>query len=181
MIPELQILNPSETRTAKESARISLNFHRPTLVRLDKGAFDQPFADSKIKNGIVEHINASQNLIIYTGAIGKFVRHAHETLQQNGDSWGVIELFLVSPLPHSLLEILSNVNRIVVLEENSAAGGLFSILAEAIVIRNQSINVSQLGLRDEQIFSYGEREWLSQNSGLRILEKDATSRPGLNG
>jgi transketolase C-terminal domain/subunit len=181
LIPELQILNPSEARTAKESAHISLNFNRPTLVRLDKGAFDQPFGESKVGNGIVEHITVSRNLIIYTGAIGKFVKQAHETLQQNGDSWGVLELFQVSPLPHSLLEILNNVKRIVVVEENSVAGGLFSILAEEIVIRNHLIKVSRLGLRDEHIFKYGGRDWLSQNSGLRTLEKDIELKPGLNG
>ena len=178
MIPHLQILNPSEARTAKKSAQIALEFDRPTLVRLDKGVFHQPFNDKKIENGLVVHITGNQNLIIYTGTIGKVVIHAHELLQANGDSWGVIELFQISPLPKSLLEILSHVKRIVVIEENSEVGGLFSILAEVIVLREESILVSQISLPNEQTFSYGERDWLSQNLGLNTLEKVGPSHLG---
>jgi len=163
LIPEMQILNPSEAKTAKESARISLDFSRPTLVRLDKGAFEQPFEDSKIDDGIVEHIHRTENLIIYTGATGKFVRDAHETLQQNGDSWGLIELFQLSPIPNLMFEILNAAKRVIVVEENSETGGLFSILAEAAAIRKKFISFSLISLSNNQVFEYGEREWLSSH------------------
>ena len=163
LIPELRILNPSEARTAKESARISLDFSRPTLVRLDKGPFEQPFEDSKIDNGVVEHISRTENLIIYTGATGKFVRDAHETFQQNGETWGLIELFQLSPIPNLMFEILNGAKRVHVIEENSETGGLFSILAEAAAIRKKFISFSLTSLRNNQIFEYGEREWLSSH------------------
>lgn len=178
LIPNLQILNPSGTRTAKKSAQIALDFNRPTLVRLDKGVFRQPFDDRNIEEGLVEHIPGKQNLIIYTGTVGKVVAKAHELLQENGDPWGVIELFQISPLPELLLEFLSHVRRIVVIEENSGAGGLFSILAEVIVLRNELIRVSQISLPNEQIFSYGERDWLTQNLGLNTIEKVEPSHSG---
>ena len=163
LIPELQIFNPSDSVTAKKSAQLSLNFDKPTLVRIDKGIFHQPFdCENGMVDGMVSHKSEIRNLIVYTGTVTKTVEEVYESLQATNSSWGILEVVQISPIPDSLIKILDQAINIIVIEENSQIGGLFSILAEDTVIRNRSINFSHICLSNNQIFEYGDRDWLSK-------------------
>ena len=115
-----------------------------------------------------------QNIIIYTGCVKSIVEDVYKSMHFGDNSWGVIELVQINPLPDTFIELLDHIKNIVVIEENSESGGLFSILAEAVSIRNKSINFSLISLSDQQIFEYGERGWLSKK--FRCIASDHMNR-----
>ena len=163
-LPELRILNPSDENTASAAAAIALDFSAPTYVRLDKGKFHSKFSkDKKTNSGIVKVENNDKNLIIFTGSVFDQVEAVLKNLHKNEESFSIINVLQIQPVPKSLIDLLSIAHRIIIIEENTMSGGIFNLISEIIVQNKLNIEVDYSLLQREQIFSYGTREWLIEN------------------
>jgi transketolase len=168
-LPELVILNPSDSTTAIKCAEIAMRFKTPTYVRLDKGVYSDNLIDLPNTNdGFIILNKIKQNNIIYTGTLLDRATKLHNILKNNGDEYGLINLFQVQPISKELISIIGKTKRLIIIEESVATSGIFSIICEIIVINGFETKVSRLGVDNLHIFDYGDREWLQNKYGLDI-------------
>jgi transketolase len=160
-LPELRILNPNDENTAYVAAEIALNFLAPTYVRLDKGQFSSEIFDAKeVEDGLVTFKGDCKNLIIITGTVFDQLNTVLKNLNKNFESYTIINIVQIQPIPPLLIEMLSFAEKVVIIEENSISGGIFNLIAEVIVLKKLKIEVDCLTLQNKQLFSYGNRNWL---------------------
>lgn len=164
-LPELRILNPSDENTASAAATIALDFSAPTYVRIDKGKF--PIIDSvecTEKNALgelVEVKSGDKKVIIFTGTVFEKTLLIHSQIREDREEVGVICVVQIKPIPNKLISILSSTREIIVIEENSISGGLFSLVSEIILTQGLNVKAKFVLLKNEQVFKYGDRNWVT--------------------
>lgn len=172
----LIILNPSDTKSANASALIAMNSKRPVYVRIDKGAFKNEL-DSNVKNldGLYEYFPSGSTNIIYTGTVQKYVEQIYQNEKKRNKELGLFELFQIQPIPIELIKILSESQELIIVEENTASGGIFNLISEIVAINSFDIKLQFYGIRSDFEIKYGERNWLFKeyrmNSVLRFVDE----------
>tara|TARA_B110000116_G_scaffold7851_1_gene6700 strand:+ start:508 stop:1437 length:930 start_codon:yes stop_codon:yes gene_type:complete len=167
-LPEMQILNPSDSDSAKHCSDLVLNSESPFYVRMDKGMHPKIHNSNKYEPfKIIKKFN--NNVILSSGTIINNVIDSVKT-----KDIGIIDIISLKPFPAEIFNIIKDVENVIIIEEHSVTGGLGSIFSDHATIRNLKFNIHLIGFENKQILEYGSREWFYNQSGLDV--KSLTKR-----
>lgn len=159
-LPELEIYNPGDTYSANLVAKKAILSKKPTFVRLDKGVF--PSFKSFLNYDGFNILNKLNKInIISTGYYSQFLPNINEYLKKNGYEAGLIDIYKLKEINKKIFSrVLSKSKFLFIIEEHSVNTGLGSVINNLIKINDLKIKTFLIGLKDQQIFDYGDRDWL---------------------
>jgi transketolase len=168
-IPELEILNPGDSEMARACAVYVGQSFGPKYVRLDKGKYPSLYPlDAELGEGFNVLHDISAVTIVATGSLLPMAKEAVGALQRLGITVGLIDVVRISPLPNGIINRLGGCEKVIVVEENSSVGGLYSSILEASATRTFGVSYLGNGLFRGQIFNYGSRGWHKEKAGLTL-------------
>lgn len=160
-LPELSIFNPSEVNVAAGAARAAYAAEIPAYVRLDKGVMPQLHTGIRFDEGMAIVREGADLCIVATGLMVHTALEVAAELSLTGIESTVVDLYRVKPLNEEfMLSLLDRFENVVTLEENTVVGGIGSMVGEVVVDHHKPTRLKRIGLREEQCFQYGSREWL---------------------
>ena len=160
-LPEMNILNPSDSNSAKYCSNVILNSHNPFYVRLDKGVYPEIHNLDKFESyKIVKPIQ--KTTILSTGTIVSKVIEATKDIP----NIGLIDIIKLKPFPVDVLKVLENTENIIVIEEHSKSGGLGSIFNDVATAHGLSVRLNLIGFENKQLFEYGSRDWFHKKAKI---------------
>jgi len=167
-LPEITILNPCDENSAKDAAVRCCTAEGPIYVRIDKGAYNKVYETKDCDVGIKQISDNSKIKIISTG----YMTHKMIDLVNNINSdVDIVDLYKLKPFPTKEIEkILKDCKYAITVEENTSIGGIGSIICEILVDSNIQTKLKKFSLDDKQEFEFGSRDWLIENSGLKLKE-----------
>lgn len=170
VLPEITILNPSDSTLSASCAQIAYKTNGPVYVRLDKGKFPRFYElDDDYSVGFKVIKQLQEVNIISTGFMTKEVLMVAAELKRKFLKVGIIDLFRIKPLNNArLLRCIDKSRILITVEENSIVGGLGTIISELLTDNHRNIILKRIALEDKQCFDYGTREWLCHHYGLGL-------------
>ncbi|MFC1682200.1 transketolase family protein [Nanoarchaeota archaeon] len=167
-IPNLDILSPCDSVSAKKFAEKSYNSKNPIYIRLDRQVLPKIYSEiESFESGFKELKTGDSICIVSTGNMVHEALEISSKMELQGKKVGVIDLYQLKPLPKDLKEVLKKYKTVISLEEHILEGGLGGIIAELIVDDNLSIKLKRIGLKD-YIYAYGGRENIQKICGIDI-------------
>ena len=169
-IPGIKILSPSDARSSMLSAIDGYNSKQPVYIRLDKGKYREIYSESNgVSDGFIVASPVQKCNIISTGFMTDRAINVKQKLSEVGIEIGVIDVYRIKPMNiNGILDLLSNTDKLFIIEEHSIIGGLSSSISDMIIDSqiNKSLSVTKIALPDKQIFEYGDRDWLHDLYGM---------------
>jgi len=161
-LPEMEILNPGETFSAKLCAKLAVKSKKPIFVRLDKGPFPELSCEENIIDNCFSILKPVKKVnIISTGSMTLTAKEVSKILANKGHEVGVVDLFRIKTVSNQLINmIIKKSETIFVVEENSESSGVGSIISNLITKNGLSVKLQILGSENKQLLEYGERKWL---------------------
>ncbi|MAW67098.1 MAG: hypothetical protein CL708_04615 [Chloroflexi bacterium] len=174
-LPEMQILNPSDSASAKYCSDLVLNSESPFYVRMDKGIHPKIHDLNKYEPfKIIKQFN--NNVILSSGTI---INNVIDSVKDK--DIGIIDVISLKPFPEQIFDIIKDVENVIIIEEHSVTGGLGSIFSDQANILNLNFNIHLIGFENKQILEYGSREWFYNKSGLDVKSLTKSIDNILNG
>lgn len=170
VLPEITILNPSDSTLSASCAQIAYKTRSPVYVRLDKGKFPK-FYERDYDYAIgFKIINPLKDVnIISTGFMTREAVKLLQELERESLNAGLIDLYRIKPLNSlSLLKCIDKSKYLITIEENSIVGGIGTVISELLSDNRKNISLKRIALGDKQYFDYGTREWLIKYCGLDV-------------
>jgi transketolase len=167
-LPNMTILNPSDSVMAARFAEISYRLHGPSYVRLDRKILPQIYGrGSDFSPGLEKLQDGKDLLIIATGNMVHRALEVSERLKGFSIEAGVVDLYRLKPVNERLLlEYVENSKRVVTLEEHLISGGMGSIVAEILADSDKNYPLKRIGIRDRYYYAYGGRKNIQRLCGL---------------
>lgn len=168
-LPEITILNPSDSVMTQAFARIAYESTSPVYVRIEKGRLPLIYDEngSDFSNGIAEIKSGVDLTIISTGIMVHRALEAAKILDEHSMSVGVLDLYRIKPLNvELLLNFIGQSKCVVILEENAITGGIGSAVCEVLSDNLKNISLKRIALPDKHCFESGDRESLHILYGL---------------
>ena len=161
-LPEMEILNPGETFSAKLCAKLAVESEKPIFVRLDKGLFPELSSEKNIVDNSFSILKSVKKInIITTGSMTQTAKEVSEILEDKGVDVGVVDLFRIKTISNEFIKmVLKESEKIFVVEENSKSSGMGTIISNLITSHSLTVKLQIFGLENKQLLEYGEREWL---------------------
>lgn len=181
-LPEMVILNPSDSILAKACAQLAYQSNSPSYVRIDKGKFFKLYNnEDNFTDGLKIIEELSDVNIISTGFMTQQAVKVAEELKNQSINVGVVDLYRIKPInTDSLLKVAGRSRQLITLEENSISGGIGSIVSEFLSDNRKSVRLKRIALKDKQYFDYGTREWLHCRYGLDVSSITKAIKEGIN-
>ena len=171
VLPDITILNASDSIMGAAFARMSYEDEGPMYVRFDREAFPPIYdeRDSEFSEGLTVLKDGRDLFIIATGIMVHQAFSVVEELARNSIDAGVIDLYRIKPLNEELLlSTIKKTNCIVTMEENFLNGGIGSIIASLIADRGKNIKLKRFGIPEHYFSQGGGREVLHRLAGLDV-------------
>jgi len=166
-LPGIKIYEPCDAISAESVAKNVLEFTNPTLIRLDKGVFSfKNQKNIKYLDGVIEIKPASRLNLIYSGTFHEYVSLLNLKLNEKKIEHGIFNIVNIWPVSPLLESIIRDSKEILVVDENTSSGGLFSIISEMIVLNRLNTKVSCINLNSDSIFEYGDKDWIRNRNGF---------------
>jgi len=172
-LPELTILNPSDPVSAEQFAEQAYQNNMPTYVRLDKSKV-RPLYESHLDNfqsnfNILAKGKTNKLCLISTGVmVHKTIELSQKLSTLNIDNT-VLDFYKIKPLNlDEIRKFIKEFEYIATIEEHSFVGGLGSLFSEIICDGDLNTKLIRFGLKDEQCFEYGDREWLLKRNSIDV-------------
>ncbi len=169
VIPNMEILSPSDSVMAASLAEYACYSHNPTYLRLERSVLPILSRDSESFNrGFRVMAEGEDACIISTGGMVHRALEAQEKLLEDGKVLGVIDLYRIKPLNLGELQsALKGYKRIITLEEHLLAGGLGSLIGEMVIDNRLALRVQRIGINDRLVYYYG-RDNIQKQLGLDL-------------
>jgi len=183
VLPNMTILNASDSSMAAEFARMACELQGPSYVRLDRKILPDLYEENRDFSDGLSPLKSGKDLCLI--ATGNMVHRALEVAQRlkhHSLEAGVIDLYRLKPIDADLLlQTLQGVKRVVTVEEHLLAGGLGSAVAEIFVDRGVMIPLRRIGIQDQYYYVYGGRDNIQRICGLdsdQIMESILSWKEG---
>lgn len=168
-LPNMTILNASDSVMAGAFADIAYKSPGPKYVRLDRTKHCFDWGDHDFRTGIAEIIHGNDLKIIATGYMVSQALAVHSELQRTKVHPGIYDLYRIKPLNKELLwQVIDKAKAIITLEENFIHGGIGSIVAESMADTRKQVPLKRLGIPDMYSFKYGGRKKLHEDCSLDV-------------
>lgn len=168
-LPEITILNPSDSVMIQAFARIAYKSTGPVYVRIEKGKLPLIYDEAKngFSDGIARTKKGSDLTIISTGIMVHQAYRVAEILAEHSISAGVVDLYRIKPLNTELLfKFIDKSKCVVTLEENTVTGGIGSAVSEALSDNLRAKPLKRIAIPDTHCFKSGDRQSLQASYGL---------------
>ena len=168
-LPNLTILNASDSTMAGAFAGITYKGSGPKYIRLDRASLERPYPlGEDFSAGFIDYGGSQISTIVATGCMVAQAGYVAEKLRKKNIDVGIIDLYRIKPLKRELIERLKLGDYIVTLEENYINGGIGSIISEILHDNNQAQKLLRLGVPDQYYSNYSGREELHRLSRLDV-------------
>jgi transketolase len=167
--PGLTVLAPADPAQARTALWETLNLPGPVYFRIGKGGNPHiPGLEGRFALGRPEVVRPGTELLfLATGAIAVEAVQAAETLRRVGVSAAVAVMAHVGFTPSAkLVELLAEFPVVVAVEEGFTAGGLGSLIAEAVASRGLRCRVSLQGVTETFPGVSGSAGYMQAQCGL---------------
>jgi len=168
VLPNMTILNSSDSVMAAKFAEMSCKMSGPNYVRLDRETLPPIYnQDDSFSDGLT-NLKAGRDVCIIS--TGNMVHRAFEVsnkLEQHSINAGITDLYRLKPINEKLL--LRNIEqskRIVTLEEHLITGGIGSAVAEILADNGKALPLKRIAIRDKYYYAYGGRNSIQSICGL---------------
>lgn len=160
--PNITIINPCDSVSAKSAAEISYKSKCPVYIRIDKGKYPILYDEKKdFLDGMSLLKEGNDILIITTGIMVHQAFEIADTLAQYSINTGILDVYRLKPINESLfIDIIKKTKGIIVLEEHTNIGGLGSIVSEILVSNTINLPVKHFAIQDKYCDRYGDRNWM---------------------
>ncbi len=168
VLGNMSIYNPADGVSAFAAVHLAHRSGGPGYIRMDKEVLPALYdPDQDFSEGMGILAEGADAIIVSTGVQSWTAREAARSLATIGISTGVIDLFRLKPVNvRGLAAALAGVPAVVTLEENVAAGGLGSIVAEILAEYGLRPRLRRLSLGDRFLLGSAPREWAAEKCGL---------------
>jgi len=169
-LPNMTILNSSDSLMAERFAEISYRIEVPCYVRLDREVLSTIHTSTDdFSRGLIGLKKGKDICIIATGNMVHQALEVSGKLTQKSIDAGVLEIYRLKPLnTELLLEYITQAKRLVTLEEHLLSGGFGSAIAEILVDNAKSIPLKRIGINDKYYYAYGGRRNIQSLCGLDV-------------
>ena len=169
-LPNITILNASDSVMAAEFAEISYRLPGPSYVRLDRQVLPIIYEQgTDFSEGSVQHKLGKDVTIIATGNMVHSAFGIADKLEEQSIYAGIIDLYRLKPINAALLlKQIGNSEKVVTIEEHFLDGGMGSAVAEVLVDNDSAIPVKRFGIQDKYYYTYGGRSNIQSVCGLDI-------------
>jgi len=153
-IPDMTVINPSDSVSAKMLLKQAVDFEGPCYVRLGRAAVPVFYDETaEIKLGKANVLRQGKDVtVIATGIMVSEAMMAAAQLAEEGIDVRVIDMHTIKPLDEEIIvKAAKETGRIVTAEEHSVIGGLGGAVAE-VLCRKQPAKMAMVGQQD----TYGE-------------------------
>lgn len=168
-LPNMRILSPSDPIRARLAAESAYEVQGPTYLRLGKNG-EKNFGnlDQDHHMGMREiNYSGCKVAVVSTGSIGTRVEAARHHTPGGFDHFSVEEIW---PANEEMWSLASSYPTIVVVEEHSSSGGLFSIIAEGCALRSLEVKLITCSVDRSRLFRAGNHDYMLDQAGLSTNE-----------
>jgi transketolase len=167
--PGLTVIAPADNAQTREVMTQLDQIEGPVYLRLEKSDCpDLPGMQGRFQLGVPEIVKPGHDLLLLaTGAIAREALRAAVLLEQHGHSAAVAVLahlgFSASP---ALRRFLAGYPRVITVEEGYVAGGLGSLVAEAIAEEGLACRLVSAGVTVPSLNVTGGAQYMRQQHGI---------------
>ncbi len=168
ILPNITILNVTDTVMASACAEIAYNFKAPLYVRMDREPLPIIYSqDEDFSDGVTCLREGKDLCIVSTGNMTYKALEVGDILKKHSIDTGVVDLYRLKPVNiEMLLKCIKQSEKIVTLEEHLINGGLGSIIAEVLADNNVTTPSKRIAIPDKYCYTYGGRESIQKTVGL---------------
>lgn len=160
-IPNMRVYIPSDGVQTKKLTEALLEDNKPAYIRVGRNPVDVIYSEENIdfkinKANILK--NGTDAAIIVCGEMVKPALDAARTLENEGISVSVVDMYCIKPIDEkTLLKAAENAKAVLTVEEHSIYGGLGSMAAQ-IISRECPKKVYNMALPDEPVITGSSKE-----------------------
>jgi len=167
-LPNMQLLNPSDSVMASAFADITYKSDDPAYIRLDRevqpARYDIAYS---FEEGFFELEKGDDICIVATGNLVSNALDVQKKFSKDGIQIGVVDFYQLKPIDvKNLSNCLSNYKYVISWEEHLLAGGMGSILSEIITDNNLSVKLKRIGVDDKYCYLYGGRKNIQKKTNI---------------
>ncbi len=169
----LDVIAPSDKTSTEYVANLTLTDPKLRIVRLERNALDELYPKNEKFNedGFNIISNGKEISLITYGYMTHRAKEACELLKKENIEVGLIDIYSIKPFPKNLISNLSNLKKIITIEEQTLSGGFGSSILENLSLLNLlSVEIKNMGLPDKYFFENGGREYLLDQNGLSVKD-----------
>ena len=168
VLPNMTILNSSDSIMAAKFARMSCKMSGPNYVRLDRETLPPIYnQDDSFSDGLTSFKAGRDVCLISTGNMVHRAIEVSNKLKEHSINAGVIDLYRIRPINEELLlNSIEQSKRIVTLEEHLITGGIGSAVAEILIDNGKTVPLKRVGIQDKYYYAYGGRNNIQSICGL---------------
>lgn len=145
-LPNMRVLQPCDNASVQKMADMLLQSDGPAYLRLDRyGEETIAFQEATTEKGFHIVRPIQRVTLAASGYMVKTALNAAERLQRAGISVGVVDICCI-PVDDAIYGLLSQAEKLVVLEEHTLPGGLGSYMLEQVCAKKLPIDVYRVGL-----------------------------------
>lgn len=167
-LPNMTILNSSDSVMAEKFAEIAIEINGPSYVRLDRHVLPVIYENNyDFSKGLSALKQGADVWIVATGNTVHTALEVSQELAAHKINAGVIDLFRLKPVNEDLLlKTIGGAKGVITIEEHLLAGGLGSIVAEIAADNGLLLPIKRIGIRDKYYYAYGGRENIQKICGI---------------
>ena len=168
-LPHMKIFQPCDNASTKIMADLALESSSPIYLRLDRYGKDNVIGDtSHVAEGMTVLRPIEKITLLASGNMVLTALTVNEMLAEKNIRVGVVDACILPLNANRFSEILSGVEKLIVLEEHNLDGGLGSHVLERISDLELNLKVKRFGLdlTDGYIREYGGRDLIHRQQGI---------------
>ncbi|WP_249523261.1 1-deoxy-D-xylulose-5-phosphate synthase [Modestobacter marinus] len=176
IVPGLQLAAPRDEATMREALRESVQVSDgPTVVRFPKGALppEVPALERRGRVDVLRRGAAPEVLLVAVGSLVPMCLAVAERAADHGIEVTVVDPRWVMPVADELVALAGEHRLVVTVEDGGRAGGVGTLLSQALQDADVDVPVRTLGL-PQQFFEHGSRGQVLADAGL--TEQDVARR-----
>jgi transketolase len=152
-IPEMQVLVPADAQEAYQMIYASLNFEKPTYIRLGRAKVPVLFDDSyKFELGKANLLTEGSDVtVVACGVMTSRAFEAANTLKEKGINVELINCASIKPLDtETISKSVAKTGRLITVEEHNVMAGMGDAIASALLENGvNSFKLKKMGVDDQ--------------------------------
>jgi transketolase len=166
-LPNMRILSPSDPLRSRLATFSAFAVASPTYLRLGKNGEKNFGEDGQIEHKAIRPIVKEGNAVavLSTGSIGSRVESTQKDLLTPVDHFSIEEVW---PVGEELWGLISSYDHVIVVEEHSPIGGLYTMLAEGCSLRSIRTRLSSCAIDRTRLITAGDHDYMLDQAGLSV-------------